>query len=376
MKNCTVIILTFNRPAYLRRLLDYFNRQGGERLEFIVLDSSSKVNKEINRKIVQSSLGLLIKYYDYPEHIAGINKWSNGMKYVKTKYCVFCADDDFIIPVSIRQAVDFLEKNPDFGLAHGKYIAFYTEENACKEKIFKWRGAYPHKSIKFDAPEQRFHYHLSYYWPTIYAVHRTDTLKRSLHYTVEDSQLDPRLWAELLQSCSAIISGKVKSLECLYSAREDESTFSKNWPTIPSIIKDGTYQEKYMGFKKMLIKILTENDNVVTSKIELGKLIDKTMANHLKGYKPGLKHVLVTRSIKILKKIQVPNFLYQNLRKIYRTIYRLDHGKGQITTSSHKNISSYYKSEDYQSITEISDVVLSHSRHTKVISTVDTASTT
>ena len=126
MTKVTIIIITHNRPSCLRRLLDYYKDAKND-FKIIVSDSSSEENKIMNKEIISSFPKLDILYVghyldkiDDFRHQAG-----DSLNYVKTKYCVFCADDDFITPNGVKQCVDFLEHNPDFTVAHGRYICFY-----------------------------------------------------------------------------------------------------------------------------------------------------------------------------------------------------------------------------------------------------------
>ena len=138
MINCNIIIPTFNRPAYLRRVLSYYDSLE-KKLKVIIADSSSNENKALNRSIISSISNLDIQYVDtYSTQINPHHKMADMVNYAQERYCVFCADDDFVTPNGIKQSVDFLEKNPDFAVAQGQYIAFYLEGEAGKKQKFYW----------------------------------------------------------------------------------------------------------------------------------------------------------------------------------------------------------------------------------------------
>lgn len=99
----TIIIPTHNRPDRLKRLLDYYNKYG-KNFNIIVADSSSNENKMLNSKNILLLSNNNLLHLKYPTDIELLSeKMPNASKYIKTKYCVYCADDDFIIPNEINQ---------------------------------------------------------------------------------------------------------------------------------------------------------------------------------------------------------------------------------------------------------------------------------
>ncbi len=129
---CTILIPTINRVNFLKRILNYYN-SFKEDYKIIVGDSSTNENKLKNKKNISTFLNLNILYLDhYSSKINAYHKFADMVNYVDRKYCVFCADDDFIIPNGISQSVAFLEKNSDFSVTQGKFIAFSVKNNNKK----------------------------------------------------------------------------------------------------------------------------------------------------------------------------------------------------------------------------------------------------
>ena len=136
MAKATIIIPTYNRSGYLQRTLDYYHKYGND-FDIVVADSSSNDNKKLNRKIIPSFPNLKIQYIDkYSEKTDPYHKFADMVNYAKEKYCVFCGDDDFVVPNGINQSVDFLEKNPEFTVAHGYYIGFHLKNKKNGKKQF------------------------------------------------------------------------------------------------------------------------------------------------------------------------------------------------------------------------------------------------
>src|SRR5258708_4532905 len=157
-----IIIPTYNRTNFLKRILDYYLPYGKD-FNFIIADSSSRLNKSRNKKLIQAYSDLSILYLDkFSQDLQQHLKFAKIVKYAKSKYCVFCADDDFIVPNSIKECVDFLKKNPDYAAAHGTYIGFHIFQTLWGKK-FAWKYRSTHHSLYSPTATQRLEDHLSNY---------------------------------------------------------------------------------------------------------------------------------------------------------------------------------------------------------------------
>jgi len=318
----TILITTYNRSNYLRRLLSYYNKFG-ENYNMIIVDSSSNENKKINKNIISKFSKLNILYIDkYSPTVKGHQKLLDAINQIETKYSVYCADDDFITPNGINQSVDFLEKNPDFSCAHGHYISFYLKTNKTGGKEIYWRPIYPFKSISFANAKERLSFHFSSYYPTIYAVHRTDLLKLIFKDAVKFT--DDYRFGELLPSMLDSVYGKMMKIDVLYSARErivgSAGQTSKN---LNDFIKNGTCEKKYNKFRECLAKALVSVEDI--SKEKAYKIIDKAMNKYLGSsifklkLKAGLKRIIEHNVL--LKKLYL---VYRQFKTSKKQISMLD----------------------------------------------------
>lgn len=279
MNKITLIIPTYNRPAFLKRILDFYNSYEIN-FDTIVADSSSSLNKKSNKKIVLSFPNLKILYIDkFPQNLPSHYKYGEMVKYVKGKYCVFCPDDDFIVPNAIKEAVDFLEKNPDYSAAHGTYVSFYVYISPLGSKKFWWKFIYPYQSITFSNPLQRLSEHLTNYYQVLWAVRRTDVVKATYKEFLK-SKVDPFLFGELLPDMLTLIYGKMKRLNTFYAARQAFSTSYSYWPSLIDAQKGRTYDNEYTKFKNCLTENLTKYD---FSKNKSLQMIDSSMKIYLKS---------------------------------------------------------------------------------------------
>lgn len=356
MVNCDIIIPTYNRPAYLHRILDYYD-SFGEALSIIVADSSSDENKKLNRDIIASVSNLNIRYLDhYSTEINPHHKFSDVVNYAKQKYCVLCADDDFVTLNGIKQSVDFLEKNPDFAVAHGQYIGFHLEEDKKGERQFVWKLTDSHESIAFSGPAMRLSHHLSCYsQSTIYGVHRTGLLQM-VYQEVLKSEVDPMLFGEFLPSMLTLIYGKMKCLDVLYAARDAYSTGS--WPTLKDAIRAGVYDREYPKFRNCLATHLSRQSRLDIEKS--GKLVDDAMSAYLKKYFYPSKNkmsmgYITTRIGQTLDNLHLPGWLNRGIRKPYKEFVEPRYVK-----KYSKDMSPF--SKDYENLNRVRRHVLSCSK--------------
>ena len=211
---CTILIPTFNRPDYVHRILDYYNKNQIS-YEIIVGDSSTEENKFINKKIIDLYPSLKIKYFDnFSQSVNLIIKISNLLNLIKTQYCVICADDDFIIPSAIEEAIYFLENHRDYVAAAGLYTSFKTEIIANNKKKIQWSMIYLTKSNNSRSLISRLVFNFANYTPTFYHVHQTNVLRFAFNKTLEC--VDDIRFTELLTSMLTVMHGKIKHLNILF----------------------------------------------------------------------------------------------------------------------------------------------------------------
>ena len=312
---CTIIIPTYNRPQYLQRILGYYD-SFGEKFKIIVADSSSDENKKLNKKIISSVSNLDIKHLDhYPTEINSHHKFADMVNYVEEKYCVFCADDDFIVPNGIKQSVVFLKKNPDFTVAQGYHIVFHLKPGKNGEQQFYWTPNYSQDSIIFPDAKSRLTEHLSNYTlPTIYAVHRTDFLKM-VYQELLNSDVDPMQFGELLPTMLTLIYGQMKWIDVPYAARQAESRVGY-WPSLSEYIKAGKYENEYIKFKNCLAFHLSKNSQLDINASK--KMVDKAMAAYMKKNYPN--NLLIHKMRVILGYLRLPDWIDEGIRTLYRKL--------------------------------------------------------
>jgi len=352
INNFSIIIPTRNRPNYLRRVLDYYNKYG-KGFNIIIADASSNENKKLNKKTVSLFPNLSIQYLDnYPSEINFYYKIFDALNHVNTKYSVLCADDDFITPNGINKSVDFLEKNPDFTVAQGHYISFYLKN----KKFFFWISFPFHKSITFSEAKSRvIFYLLNYKLLTFYGVHRTKNLKESFKELTKFT--DETYFSGFLLATLDVIYGKTKCLDLLYGARELIVTSgSSKCKDFIDNIKEGTYNKEYARFRECLSTHLSKKSDLTME--ESKKLIDGAMPACLNMIYKSRHNNPMIKITRFLNTLGLPSWMYGKMRELYRDLSFIKNVRMDPFWNSIDKPSSKY----YYDFNKIRNHVLLHSK--------------
>jgi len=318
---CNIMIPTYNRPDYLQRILDYYDNFR-EEFRIIIADSSRDEIKEINEKTVHSVSNLNIKYLNhYPTEKNHWLKYADMLNYATEKYGLICADDDFITPTGINQAVEFLEKNADFTVAHGRSLRFWPRSVRGNRQQFFCKLPDRFLSITFAEPDKRLSHHLSHYAPTFYGVHRKDFLK--LIFKEGANFFYDCCFSELLLSVLTLIYGKTKCLEVFYAAREaSPDSLGVNRKKLKDLSKDDLYKSKWDQVIHCLSVHLAGNSKLTLD--EAKEVVDDAMSLYLlevTRIKKPIKDKLARRTKNSLENSKLPRWIYKGVRSIYRRLF-------------------------------------------------------
>ncbi len=219
-------------------------------------------------------------------------------------------------PEGINASIDFLEKNPDFSAAHGRYISFYLKNKKNKKPDFLWRPTYHENSILSPDVAERMANHVKNYKPTFYAVHRSDFIKM-IFGEVARSGINPFLFGEMLPSMITAVYGKIKNLNVFYAAKQKFSSFGGSWPTLTNAMKQGTYNEEYQKFKDCLVYHLRKNSFLEED--QLKSSVDNSMSGYLNRY-----YLTADYKKEIADKLGISSRLYKKIRIFSKTILGLN----------------------------------------------------
>ena len=148
MPEVSIIVPTYKRPKYLRRLLESIVKQTYRDYEIIIIDDCSPDIEEYNEVIREygEQIDFITfirnkKNYGTPTHARNV-----GMYMARGKYIAFCDDDDEWYPDKLRMQIQkFEESDIEYGIV---YTWADTVDEESGEIIYKYRGEAEGKCLR------------------------------------------------------------------------------------------------------------------------------------------------------------------------------------------------------------------------------------
>jgi glycosyltransferase domain-containing protein len=317
----TVIIPTYNRPEYLKKILSYYLSFG---IKIIVVDASDEVFPYL------SLYGNQIEYRHTPnKHI--VERVNEIASLIYTPYVLFCADDDFIVPDAINSIVAFLEKNPDYSFGEG-YILRFSRKNNDIMIAASYRHMLGEK-ITEDSPDKRILHLMNNFFSVCYSVYRTDILKEMYKSMLFNNKIliKQSYLIELYISVYPLIEGKLIVLPLLYQARETIwNSLGSTDSNIHAIVTKKRYRKDYNECVRLLAAHLSRKEGISFDNAK--NIVEEAVMRFLNNVFPG--YYTIKRRIIPEIKDRIKEFLKALLRIIglYDHVknivdkYRLKHG--------------------------------------------------
>jgi glycosyltransferase domain-containing protein len=210
--NLTIVIPTFNRQEFMMRQIAYWKNSG---VTMIILDgSNTPVDRELNKHLESDDK------INYIYDTSSLTKrLSLASKYLKTKYTVYCSDDDFLLPLGLSKSIEALENDNKAVASVGQTLRF----NYLRNNKISYGSCYQYESFytSKDNYIQRLEYAANNYTAaTCFAVMRTDIWIKSWGNipSYSSSQV-----LELFQAFTVYISGNLLIQDQLYLLRTLEN---------------------------------------------------------------------------------------------------------------------------------------------------------
>lgn len=299
----SVVIPAHNRPEKLRRLLHYYSKTN---IKIIVPDSS-----EVLFPFLTEFPGL--QYFHFPK-AQFLYKIHQILPLIDTKYVVYCADDDFIVPQAIEEIVSFLDLNPDYSSAQGHFLSYEVRKNGIDFYPSYIRNF--EKDTNQNTPAERLMEFKKLYASLLYSVVRASTFVDMYKQCIVDEELKftNLFLAEIYFNFFALMEGKNKTLPIFYGAREKDYK-SATYSTVPlSVLRNSPeYAEEFLNFQTLLVQQLISKQDLP---IEIAKSL---IAGILQNPKKDHIHPLKRKLISILD-IYGPSKLMQ---KFFRYRYKV-----------------------------------------------------
>jgi glycosyltransferase domain-containing protein len=203
----TLVVITHNRNAFVRRTLEFYRSFTGK---VLVLDSSQQGDFSLADDFPA------IEYHHVPQFsYSGLqDKLAYGSSVVTTPFMAFAADDDFMVHEAMAQSVEFLESNPDYGMCHGYGMMYVTR---AKEVLYFRREMKVQEDYGSESAETRVMDFMNQFLPPFYAVTRTELL-RSWHQSMPPGVSFE--WQEIGHTFYLLTCAKARILPIPYIVRE------------------------------------------------------------------------------------------------------------------------------------------------------------
>jgi len=246
----SVVVPTYERPDWLRRIVHYLAPHG-ERFQLWVLDSSSGATLADTRELLEG-FGERVRHVVYDAAIPLRAKLEDGLGRLQTPYCVFCADDDLVIPDALERCVAHLDRHADHVGAQGLYFA----HSASGAHFFVDDILYCQRPLEQATPLERLAVLFEDYQSNFYAVYRTETQRAAF---AAAARQDNSLFFELLQSAHTAASGKVARLPIIYAGRSRSPSAGspRHWHPVEWLALDPqSCVNAYLVYRSALLQAL------------------------------------------------------------------------------------------------------------------------
>jgi glycosyltransferase domain-containing protein len=117
LKLTTLLLVTKDRKKNLNQFIEYWSNID---VKIIIADGSQEPYTGLLKKNIK---------YIYNKDGPKIQRLIDAGKNIKTKYFMFCADDDFLSINGLIKNIEFLERNNSYSGCQGKFLLTYGEEN-------------------------------------------------------------------------------------------------------------------------------------------------------------------------------------------------------------------------------------------------------
>jgi glycosyltransferase domain-containing protein len=166
-----------------------------------------------------------------------------------TRYVFIHSDDDFVVPKTLADSVDYLEKNLDYVACQGRLAFFRPSAKGIST------GLQTGETLYERSPSKRLLRQCADFTTTFHAVTRRASFIEAHELTLRHS--DNIIFVQYLASCALLALGKFKTLEDIYYLRLDNPIGERaklirardktHWPYL--VIADGFSAElgKFRG---------------------------------------------------------------------------------------------------------------------------------
>jgi glycosyltransferase domain-containing protein len=284
-KKITILLHTYNRPEFLKRVLKHiFNNANWNILDLIILDGSSnevfpKVKIGISDFLENSSVRLV---HD-PSPDSFLNRLEKGALMARTPFIMLAADDDLYSFNWLEGAIQSLERDSSFGVIYGNILKFKTIGDSVFSPIEEsYVAQYKNPALVWledETIEERLSSLSNDDFATFgwYSIQRTDMVKKIIFYAKkyklkdEDGSFEPFFVFAQVALC------RIRKIKDITLCRQELTKF-KHVPL--------SYKDNISAFSKLelcLEALLVSECHIEASRAR--ELVKSTFNKQLNVYK-------------------------------------------------------------------------------------------
>ena len=277
LNDLTIIIFSYNRHKWLKRILSYWSNYS---VKLLILDGSEK---RLNEKYISS------KNMKYIHDRRGLyERLLSTTNYIDTKFVMLGSDDEFYLPSALLSCVNFLSKEESYSSCQGLAMGFGTRKHGREVYGFQQYTEFRDLCLHLDQGNvlQRIRRHFSNYTMAhTWSVIRFEKWKIICKYIFSKEYNFSAVW-EMQLEFLVMASGKTKIIPELMWLRNNEVPGVRG--TSPSmsndvLLEDWWKSENYKKEKKdFLLRMKKGCDELLND--NHSKFTEKTIADIFECY--------------------------------------------------------------------------------------------
>jgi glycosyltransferase domain-containing protein len=355
LSNLTIVIISYNRPKYLKRNLLFWNNSSSK---VIVLDGSTE---SLSNEFI-CDLSKNIEYFHLP--ISLQKRLERAIQIVDTPYVTLLGDDEFILPSALALSIFELENDKTLVSCIGRAFGF---GNNSDKTIYGYH-IYPKFKNRIntsDNPGDRMFEHMSDYATTLmYSVVRLDIWKLSYKaHCLKEFPLSGM--AEIQFELTVCYCGKSKVLPVLHWLRSDENDFISDSPDISLnrnyLFYDSWIDPEKFEMKREFLYIMSTTFSKIDGRHP--SVISKEIERAMDAYARfcigiwGKKQITIYNKVRLIFLKIFPKILTQKIRSII-SYFRKSPIKNDSFLDSVSKINQDGVYVDYKEITRVYDILI------------------
>lgn len=220
--DCSVVIISRNRPRFLQRLIGYFAEEGLD-APILLGDASEPEAAEVVAAACRNAGKRLdIRCTAYEPGFSPMSRLRAEFDKVETGTAIWVGDDDFVSPRLLREAVDRLVREPAYATVTGRAVTFTVAGDGPGGKV-SGMGDYLQKGYAQTLASERLLTQAGDGIALTYSLRRTMLVQRVLGdidaLSLPDDFLGYYLF-ELLDGMLTVLAGKVALCDGIMMARQ------------------------------------------------------------------------------------------------------------------------------------------------------------